>query len=315
MSQPLLFVDNLSVSYPSPQGPIEALHSLTFSVDEGSCLAIVGESASGKSTAALSILGLLPPSAAVTDGRIVFSSRQKGTIDLIAASQKDMRMIRGAEISAIFQDAMDSLDPVYDIGSQIDEVLLLHHFRRDERRRTVDELLTRLGLGDGRLYSHELSGGMRQRLAISIALAARPALLIADEVTTALDRENRTSVLSLIARSMEEDGLSVLLITHDLDVARTLADHILVIHSGRLVESARSTTILDRPAHPYTQALLDATPSRHHRKERGHLPPSASSGCPFAGTCTYAQADCQSAFPAATDLGGGHFLACHRRPS
>lgn len=315
MSQPLLLVDNLSVSYQSPRGPIEALRRLSFSVDEGSCLAIVGESASGKSTAALAILGLLPPSAAVTGGRIVFSSRQKGTIDLSSASHKDMRMIRGAEISTVFQDAMDSLDPVYDIGSQIDEVLLLHHVRREERRGRVHDLLTRLGLDDGRLYPHELSGGMRQRLAISIALAARPALLIADEVTTALDRENRTSVLSIIAQSMKEDGLSLLLITHDLDVARTLADHILVIHSGSLVEYADSATILDHPAHPYTQALLDATPSRHHRKERGHLPSSASSGCPFAGTCTYAKADCSQGFHIASDLGGGHFTACHRRPS
>ena len=296
---PLLEVEDLHVEFLTGGQRVEAISGASLMVVEGETVAVVGESGSGKSVTALSILGLLD-NGETTGGRIMWS----GT-DLAAATQKQLRAVRGNEISMIFQDPMTSLDPLYSVGAQIVEAITLH---RDMKKRAAwveaVSLLDLVGIPDpavrAKAYPHQLSGGQRQRVMIAMALACEPRLLIADEPTTALDVTVEAQVLSLIRKLQDETGVSVLLITHDMGVVAEMADRVYVFYDGQVVESGHVRDVLERPAHPYTAALLAAIPRPTTPRDEpmpaiaGTVPQISEmpSGCRFRSRCTYAHDRC-----------------------
>ena len=262
MSAPLLDVQNLSVTFDPGDASPPAVRGVSFSVDPGETVGVVGESGSGKSVTAFSILRLLPPQGRVVGGRVVFEGR-----DLLQLSEAEMRGVRGARIGLIFQEPMTALDPVMRIGDQISEALTVHDrlSRSDARTRAV-ELLEAVRIPDAarraRDYPHQLSGGMRQRAMIAVALACHPPLIIADEPTTALDVTIQAQVLALLKDLQARFGLSLLLITHDFGVIAEMADRVVVMCRGELVEQGSVRTILREPVHAYTRGLLAAVPGR-----------------------------------------------------
>jgi peptide/nickel transport system ATP-binding protein len=259
-STPLLTVSDLSVSFPGPRGHVPVVDHIGFAIHKGETLGLVGESGSGKSMTALSILRLVPPPGVVTSGRIVFEGR-----DLLTLPERDMREVRGARISLIFQEPMTALNPVFTVGDQIAEALIVHKRggRRQARARAV-ELLAAVGITEpsrrAHDYPHQLSGGMRQRVMIAIALACEPPLVIADEPTTALDVTIQAQILELLRDLRSRLGLSLLLITHDLGVIAETADRVAVMHDGRIVEEAPVRQLFKAPRDPYTRALLASIP-------------------------------------------------------
>jgi oligopeptide/dipeptide ABC transporter ATP-binding protein len=259
---PLLRVRDLVTSFRTEQGVLRAVDEVSFDVPEGATLGIVGESGCGKSVTALSILRLLPyPQGVIEGGSIALRGRE-----LLSLSEKQMQEIRGNEISMIFQEPMTSLNPVYAVGTQIIEAIRLHQkkSRREARERAI-ELLRLVGIPSPETnvdaYPHQLSGGMRQRVMIAMALACEPSLLIADEPTTALDVTIQAQILELLAKLKEQLGMSVVLITHDLGVVAEVATHVIVMYAGRVVESAPVERIFGHPRHPYTRGLLRSLPS------------------------------------------------------
>ncbi|MFH1028369.1 MAG: ABC transporter ATP-binding protein, partial [Pseudomonadota bacterium] len=256
----LLTIKDLHVSFPSAHGVVEAVSGVSLALDKGSVLALVGESGSGKSMTAFSIMRLVPPPGMVSAGEILFEGQ-----DLAGLSEEAMRSVRGRRISMIFQEPMTSLNPVLRIGDQITEPLLLHNriSGREADQQGV-ELLKKVGItsaGDRmRDYPHQLSGGMRQRVMIAMALACHPALLIADEPTTALDVTIQAQILELLDSLRVDTGLGMLLITHDLGIVAERSDHTSVMYSGQIVESAPTDLLLSAPRHPYTRALLASLP-------------------------------------------------------
>jgi ABC-type dipeptide/oligopeptide/nickel transport system ATPase component len=259
VEEPLLKVERLTTVFEGPQ-PVVAVDEVSFDVYKGETLGLVGESGSGKSVTAFSIVRLIQPPARITSGRVVFQGR-----DLLALSEKEMRPIRGAGIGFIFQEPAAALNPTMRVGAQIAEALLVHRLanKRDGRTRAIDLLrAVRIADADRRVddYPHQLSGGMRQRVMIAVALACRPALVIADEPTTALDVTVQAEVLELLRALKHEFSLSLLLITHDLGVIAETADRVAVMHAGRIVEQGPVRDVLKRPSHPYTQRLLAAIP-------------------------------------------------------
>jgi peptide/nickel transport system ATP-binding protein len=260
ISSPLLSVDGLAVSFPTPRGLARVVDTISFEIHKGETLGLVGESGSGKSMTALSIIRLVPPPGQITAGTIRFEDR-----DLLSLSEREMREVRGARISLIFQEPMTALNPVFTVGSQIAEALTVHGraSRRDARARAVD-LLAAVGITDPARrvhdYPHQLSGGMRQRVMIAIALACEPPLVIADEPTTALDVTIQAQILDLLRELRTRLGLSLLLITHDLGVIAETADRVAVMQAGRIVEQAPVRELFRNPQHPYTRALLAAVP-------------------------------------------------------
>src|SRR5712672_190748 len=261
INQPLLDVRDLSVSFHQPSGASVAVDGISFSVKRGECVALVGESGSGKSVSALSVLRLLPyPIASHPSGGIRFKGR-----DLLTSSEREMRGIRGNDISIIFQEPMTSLNPLHTIESQIGEILSLHNGISGAmaRARTL-ELLTQVGIPDPETrlqsYPHQLSGGQRQRVMIAMALANEPDLLIADEPTTALDVTVQAQILTLLAEIRARLGMSLLFITHDLGIVRKLADRVCVMKEGKIVEQGPVERVFTAPQHPYTRALLAAEP-------------------------------------------------------
>ena len=315
---PLLEVRDLRIAF----GAEEAVQGVSFTVHEGETLALVGESGSGKSLTALSAIALLPEAARISGGGVWFADR-----DVTALSRNDQRALRGGDIGMIFQEPMTSLNPVMTIGAQIVEAVREHEAMpaRAARARAI-ELIDLVRIPDPQRrfhdYPHQLSGGMRQRVMIAIAVACRPRLLIADEPTTALDVTIQAQVLELIDRLRRELSMSVLLITHDLAVVGQWADRVVVMYAGRDVEAGDPAAIFSRPLHPYTQGLLAASPRIDgvHHYTTGPLPEIPGSiasaagapGCSFAPRCPHAEPACQAAVPALRTLSEGRTVACRR---
>jgi oligopeptide/dipeptide ABC transporter ATP-binding protein len=318
---PLLAVDDLRTQFFTREGAVRAVDGVSFSVDKGETLGIVGESGCGKSVTALSIMGLLPkPPAKIVSGSIEFEGR-----DLTKLSEKQLEDVRGREIAMIFQDPMTSLNPTLKIGTQITEVLDRHFdMSKDDARRRAIELLeeVRIPRAAQRLsdYPHRFSGGMRQRVMIAIALACNPKLLIADEPTTALDVTVQAQVLDLLEDLRESHEMALILITHDMGVVAEVADKVAVMYAGQIVEQASGIDLFDRPEHPYTEALLGSLPELEGENVRdGRLvaipgrppdlvdPPSA---CRFAARCPYAgdQDTCRSVEPQLREIRPGHWV-------
>jgi peptide/nickel transport system ATP-binding protein len=318
----LLEVDNLRTHFRTANGIVRAVDGLSFHVDEGEVLAIVGESGCGKSVTAMSVLRLIPD----PPGRSAGAVRFQGA-DLLEKSEAEMRKIRGNAISMIFQEPMTSLNPVLTIGRQIGETLVLHQGldKQAATQRAVDSLkLVGIPEPERRVtqYPHELSGGMRQRVMIAMALACSPKLLIADEPTTALDVTVQAQILDLMRQLNEKFGSAIILITHDLGVVAEMAQRVVVMYGGRKVEEAPVNELFATPRHPYTRALLGSVPRltsaggapvKARLEEIPGVVPSlrdAIPGCIFAPRCTYATDHCRSAYPPLEMKGNGHAVAC-----
>jgi peptide/nickel transport system ATP-binding protein len=312
MVTPLLSVRNLSVTFPTDIGTVHATDRVSFDVFPGETLAVVGESGSGKSVTAMSILRLIASQrGTIRSGEVVFEGR-----NLLELSEDEVRRVRGNRIGMIFQEPMTSLNPVYTLGSQIGESLTLHRrFSPERARREAIHLLqlVRMPAPERRVdeYPHQLSGGMRQRAMIAMALSCRPALLIADEPTTALDVTVQAQILDLLGRLQKELGMAILLITHDLGVVASVAHRALVMYAGRIVEQSDVFSLFDRPQHPYTAGLFQSLPRLHVEGGHGEPPrlrpiegsvPDAlhfPAGCRFHPRCGYAMAVCREQVPPA----------------
>jgi peptide/nickel transport system ATP-binding protein len=322
----LLEVENLQTHFRTPNGVTRAVDGVSFAVEQGETVAIVGESGCGKSVTASSILRLIPQ----PPGKIAGHIRFEGT-DLLSLSEGAMRNLRGNRISMVFQEPMTSLNPVLTVGGQIAETLRMHQRlgRRAVRERAV-EMLNLVGIAEprrrAREYPHQLSGGMRQRVMIAIALACNPRLLIADEPTTALDVTIQAQILDLIADLKERAGTGIILITHDLGVVAQIAERVIVMYAGRKVEEASVADLFRAPRHPYTQGLLAAVPrlgsslaaTEAKLAEIPGVVPSLREripGCVFAGRCRQARDVCREVAPALEQKAARHFAACHLAPS
>jgi len=314
---PLLSVEGLQTHFETGQGVLRAVDGVSFSIERGEVLGLVGESGCGKSVTSLSIMRLVPPPGRVAAGRVLFEGE-----DLLAKDAEAMRRVRGARIAMVFQEPMTSLNPVFSIGDQIASAILAHSSagRREAWTRTVEMLdLVQIPSACQRVrdFPHQLSGGLRQRAMIAMALASGPALLIADEPTTALDVTIQAQILDLLRRLQAERGMAVLLITHDLGVVAELCHRVAVIYGGRIVEMAPVTNLFARPLHPYTRGLLQCLP---HPSRFGQplasiegVPPDLrqrSAGCRFAPRCSYAVAACRRDEPTLEEREPGHFVAC-----
>jgi oligopeptide transport system ATP-binding protein len=312
----LLEVEDLRVRLRSDDGPIPIVHGVDYEVDQGEVFGVAGESGSGKTISMLALLGLLPEGAQV-DGRVNFGGR-----DLLRLSRPKLREIAGRDIGMVFQDPYTSLHPMLSVGRQLTEHVQVHlgvNGRAAERRAV--ELLNEVRIPDAeaalRAFPHQFSGGMRQRIAIAIALACRPKLLIADEPTTALDVTVQAGILHLLDRLRQENDLAVILITHDLGVMSALADRVSIFYAGRVVESGTRASVLQHPRHPYTRALLDALPHPELNQDEPLIaipgspphPGAIPSGCAFHPRCPYAIESCRTDVPALGDA-GDRLLAC-----
>ena len=318
MAETLLRVEDLRVTFGPPARSQVALDGVSFSVAAGEVLGIVGESGCGKTLTALSILKLIPdPPGRIAGGRIVF----RGT-DLATVDRAEMNRIRGKEIAMIFQEPMTALNPLFTVGEQISETLREHEgLGRAAARARASQLIEHVGIScpAERLdqYPHELSGGMRQRIMIAIALACRPQLLIADEPTTALDVTIQAQILALLRELQHELKMAVILITHDLGVIAQVVDRVIVMYAGRIVEEAPVSALFARPSHPYTKMLLESIPSLDREQERlstipGMVPSLSTlpAGCRFHPRCPIARAPCSQRAPASFTVGPGHSAAC-----
>jgi peptide/nickel transport system ATP-binding protein len=313
----LLAVDGLTVEFHTEDGPVLAVDTASFTVDEQEVLALVGESGCGKSVTAMALTGLLPPNADVS-GSVRLAGRE-----LLGAPENRLSTVRGREIAYVFQEPMTSLNPVLTVGRQIREVLYRHQrmARRAAQRRALD-LLGQVGIPEpGRRlgeYPHQLSGGMRQRVMIAMALACQPKLLVADEPTTALDVTVQAGILDLLRTLSAEIGTAVLLITHDLGVVADIADRVVVMYAGRTIEESSVDDLFAMPSHPYTRGLLDAVPNPARRDDGGlreipGLVPvlrTTQDACTFAERCGYAQEQCRSHRPDSAPGPAGHPVAC-----
>ena len=317
---PVLQVRGLRTTFRTPTGVFPAVDGVDLEVHAGETLGVVGESGCGKSVTALSILRLLPePPASIEAGEVMFEGR-----DLLSLEPDELRRIRGRRIAMIFQEPMTALNPVFSVGNQIDEVLRVHtRMSRGERRDRVVELLDLVGIPDPdrrrRDYPHQLSGGMRQRVMIAMALACNPAVLIADEPTTALDVTIQAQILELIDSLKRRFHMAVLLITHDLGVIAESAERVAVLYAGRVVETGTVADLFAGPLHPYTQGLLLSMPGeRVPRGQDLHVIPgvvpdleSLAQGCRFRERCARAIDRCASDDPQLELLGSGRGVACH----
>ena len=321
----ILDVKNLHVEFRTDLGTVSAVNGIDFQVRQGDSIAIVGESGCGKSVTAYSILQILPKSASISAEQINFH-KQDGTIQDLAKltpNSKEMRAIRGAEISMIFQEPMVAFSPVHTIGNQICESMLLHQdIGKDVARNKAIELLGRVGIAnpDQRIdeYPFQLSGGMRQRAMIAMALACNPRLLIADEPTTALDVTIQAQVLRLIKRMQEEQNLSLILITHDLGIVAHMVNYVYVVYLGYVLEAAPVREIFNNPKHPYTMDLLRSIPTLKGiegrlRTIKGSVPSAYAlpEGCPFHPRCEKFIGDVCKKFPPEKEIGADHIVSCH----
>jgi oligopeptide/dipeptide ABC transporter ATP-binding protein len=314
----LLQVQDLKTWFHTEEGTAKAVDGVSFDVRPRETLGIVGESGCGKSVTSLSILRLIPqPPGEIAGGRILFRG-----IDLLDLPEREMRKIRGNEIAMIFQEPMTSLNPVYTVGDQIGEVLRLHRdMSKDEARERSIEMMRRVRIPDPEQrvdeYPHQLSGGQRQRVMIAMALACDPALLIADEPTTALDVTVQAQILALLNQLQDEYGMSIMLITHDLGVIAETAHRVVVMYAGVVAEVGTAEQVFGGPNHPYTEGLKAAIPKLGERIERLHtIPGSVPSpyeeivGCPFQNRCPYVMDRCRREFPSLYSLSPGHEARC-----
>lgn len=314
----LLEIDDLSVSFRTDTGRVQAVDSVSLKVEAGETLAIVGESGSGKSVTALSILRLLADSGQIDRGSISFDGQ-----NLAELSEDEIRAIRGNRIAMIFQEPMSSLNPVLTIGSQVAEPIQIHRgLNRKEARKQVEELLARVSIPDARArlddYPHHFSGGMRQRVMIAMALACEPNLIIADEPTTALDVTVQAQILTLLKNVTKEVNSGLVLITHDLGVVARYADKVAVMYAGRIVETASAIDLYKNPQHPYTIGLMESIPGLEgaagsRLKSITGQPPNLDNlpaGCAFSPRCKYASDRCLQSKPALEAVADNHLRAC-----
>jgi len=315
--QPFLKVKNLKTYFFTDDGVVKAVDGVNFEVYPGETLGIVGESGCGKSVTSLSILRLLDEKGRIVDGEIIFDGK-----DLTKLSEDEMRDIRGNDIAMIFQEPMVALNPVYTIGDQIMEAIILHQkVSKDEARKIAIDMLRKVGIPEPEKrvdeYPHELSGGMRQRAMIAMALSCHPKLLIADEPTTALDVTIQAQILELMKQLQKDLGMSIIMITHDLGVIAEVSDRVAVMYAGKIVEYTDVKRLFKDPKHPYTWALLNAIPRMDIEQRRLfsipgvvpdalHFPP----GCKFHTRCEFATEKCKKKEPELVEIEKGHFAAC-----
>ena len=319
MGKTLLQVENLRTYFHTFRGVVKAVDGVSFSLDEGQVLGIVGESGSGKSVTSFSILKLVESPGKVESDHIYFKGE-----DISKKSESEMMKIRGKDISMVFQDPMTSLNPLYTIEKQITEMLDLHQkeLTKKQKHNRCIELLHMVGIPnpEDRLssYPHQFSGGMRQRVIIAIALAANPSLIIADEPTTALDVTIQAQILKLMDKLVKEQNAALILITHDLAVVSQMADRIMVMYCGKVVESGSRDDVIRRSAHPYTEGLLASIPRMNEEQSRldsipGMVPSMLNlpQGCYFAPRCKYCQHICLTKSPVPQEVEAGHSVCCH----
>ena len=318
----LLTVEGLRTTFRTANGPIAAVDGVSIGVAKGKTLGIVGESGCGKSMLSLSIMGLVPQPGKIADGRIMFEGQ-----DLLKLPPAAMRDIRGNRIAMIFQEPMTSLNPVFTVGDQITEAMRAHDRVTSSAALKAKAIaaLTRVRIPSPERrfdeYPHQMSGGMRQRVMIAMALACEPDLLIADEPTTALDVTVQAQILDLLRDLQAQTGMAIILITHDLGVVAEMADEVAVMYAGKVVERASGTDIFDDPQHPYTLGLLGSIPKIEESHDRllaieGAVPApfALPSGCRFHPRCVFAMPECGSVVPELRDLGNGHLASCLRAP-
>ncbi|HBF69727.1 MAG TPA: ABC transporter ATP-binding protein [Thermotoga sp.] len=311
-------MENLKTYFYTEDGVVKAVDGVSFEVREGETLGIVGESGSGKSVTSLSIMRLLDQNGKIVDGKIIFKGR-----NLLELSESEMRKIRGKEIAMIFQEPMVALNPVFTIGDQIMEAIILHqNVSEKEARKMAIDLLRKVGIPEPEKrvdeYPHQLSGGMRQRAMIAMALSCRPSLLIADEPTTALDVTIQAQILELMKELQKEYGMAIILITHDMGVVAEMSDKVAVMYAGKVVEYGDVKTIFTEPKHPYTYALLESIPRIDVEQERlksipGNVPDPLNfpPGCKFHPRCEFFEkGKCDVEEPELEDLDGNHKVRC-----
>ena len=319
----ILEVNDLKTYFNTDEGTVKAVDGVTFHIDRGETLAVVGESGSGKSVTSLSIMRLIAsPPGRIAGGEMLFEGQ-----DLVQKSESQMRKIRGNDISMIFQEPMTSLNPVYTVGDQIAEAIQLHqHKSRKQAMKLATEMLDLVGIPEPgkrvRNYPHQMSGGMRQRVMIAMALSCGPKLLIADEPTTALDVTIQAQILDLMRQLQREIGMSILFITHDLGVVAEIADRVVVMYAGRAVEEGSALDIFAKPQMPYTLGLMNSIPrvdkAAEHQERLEAIPGNVPNplylpqGCAFHPRCGFAKDACKEAIPPLEDTGGGHMVRCIR---
>ena len=327
----ILDVKNLTIEFQSERGWLPAVTDVSFHLRKGEILALVGESGCGKSISCMSLARLLPsPPARIARGEVLLTCRNGETENVLNLTLRQLRKIRGGEIAYIFQEPSVSLNPVFRIGAQIAEAIELHRPDVENVEREVADLLRKVGIPSPeermRLYPHELSGGMQQRVMIAMALASRPSILVADEPTTALDVTIQAQILDLLAEVRNQFGMSIILVTHNLGIVSEMADRVCVMYAGRIVETAPVRELIDHPRHPYASALLAAVPKlggTHGKLSTipGSVPPPARfpAGCRFCDRCSLCAAlpekerkICETVVPEMREISPGHFCACHR---
>jgi len=319
MAKNILEVRNLKTAFDTDAGQLTAVDGVNFTVEQGKTLGIVGESGCGKSVTALSIVQLLPqPMGKILDGEVLFEGQ-----DLVRIEHAALRKIRGNRIGFIFQEPMTALNPVHRIGKQLSEGLLLHNniSKKEAHERSVD-ILRKVGIPSPEIrigdYPHQLSGGMRQRVVIAMALACNPSLVIADEPTTALDVTIQAQILELMNQLQKEMGMSIILITHDLGVVAETCDDVVVMYAGKVVEKGSAQDIFNHPSHPYTRGLLESIPRLDYPRKTqlktipGMVPglDSLPSGCRFQNRCPLKQPQCAQAAPPMETVSGDHAVSC-----
>jgi peptide/nickel transport system ATP-binding protein len=318
-SEPLIRIDHLKVEYLSPRGPVRAVDDVSFALKPGEVLGLAGESGSGKSTIAQAILRILQPPAVITGGSVAF-----GDQDILDLDDRELAAFRWRDISMVFQSAMNSLNPVMTVGDQITDTIVAHErVSNREARNRAKELLEVVGIEANRIdaYPHQLSGGMRQRAVIAIALALHPPLMIMDEPTTALDVVVQKEIMWQIAELRAQLGFSILFITHDLSLLVEISDRIAIMYAGQIVELAPARELFDNPLHPYTQGLMSSFPSLTGEKVRlegipGSPPDLAAppSGCRFHPRCPRRMPLCSSIQPMLAEVQPDHWVSCHLYP-
>ncbi|MGE6415247.1 ABC transporter ATP-binding protein [Planococcus kocurii] len=317
MVKDLLKVEDLKVRFKTDNGYVSTVNGVTFSVRKGETLAIVGESGSGKSVTSLALMGILPANGEIYEGDIIFEDK-----DLRNLSKKEYRQLRGNEIAMIFQEPMTALNPVFTIGNQLRETMILHYkMSKDQAQKKGIEMLEIVGLPDaekvmGR-FPHQLSGGMRQRVMIAMALSCNPKLLIADEPTTALDVTIQAQILTLMRDLKEKSNTSIMIITHDLGVVAELADRVIVMYAGEVVEEAPIYELFENPLHPYTKGLMTSIPKVHDRVDdlysiEGTVPNPSNmpTGCKFHPRCPLGDIECTKIHPALEFVSENHAKRC-----